>query len=165
MNNYEKNQMLIHYVKVGNTSRTNENVDNANTPILSYQTSRSDPFIGVGNGIQSAEGIAKITPLNDTGNILRLEKLMAANAPDLYICLSIDGDASDFVNLGWLKSNNGNQDYDISSWIDLSKHDTVLIRCKAFSVLFGRAEIKIWWYSFLLVLVYWKFCFHMSYNP
>ena len=30
---------------------------------------------------------------------------MAANVPDLYICLSIDRDASDFVNLGWLKSN------------------------------------------------------------
>jgi hypothetical protein len=100
MTNYEKNQMLIHYAKVGNTSMLNENVDNANTPIPSYQTSWSGPFVGVGNGIQNEEGIAKIIPLNDTSNILTLEKLMAANGPDFYICLSIDRDASDFVNLG-----------------------------------------------------------------
>jgi hypothetical protein len=100
MNHYEKNQMPIHYARVGNTNIINENVDNANTPIPPYQTSWSGPFVGVGNGIQNAEGIAKIIPSNDTGNILRLEKLMAANGSDLYICLSIDRDASDFVNLG-----------------------------------------------------------------
>ena len=92
--------MLIHYAKVGNTNTISENVGNANTPATSYKTSWSGPFVGVGNWIQNAEDIAKIIPLNDTRNILRLVKLMTANRPDLYICLSIDGDASDFVNLG-----------------------------------------------------------------
>jgi hypothetical protein len=100
MNNYEKNQMLIRSAKLGNTSIINENVDNADTPIPSYQTSWSGPFVGVGNGIQNEVCIAKIIPLNDASNILRLENLKAANGPDLYICLSIVRDASDFVNLG-----------------------------------------------------------------
>ena len=50
---------------------------------------------------------------------------------------------SDFVNLGKLKANNGNQNYDIPSDTDLSKYDTSIIWCKAFSVLFGSAEFKV----------------------
>jgi hypothetical protein len=47
--------MLIHYIKVGNTSIINENVDNVNTPIPSYQTIWSVPFVGFGNGIHSVK--------------------------------------------------------------------------------------------------------------
>ena len=135
--------MLIQYAKVGNSSTLDENVDNDNTPVQAYQTSSGGSFVGVGDGIHNAEGIAKIIPLYDNSNILRLEKLMATNGPDLYIYLSTDRDTSDFVNLGRLKANNGNQNYDIPSGIDLSKYDTVLIWCKAFSVLFGSAELKV----------------------
>ncbi len=73
---------------------------------------------------------------------MRLEGLKATNGPDLYVYLATDKSASDTVNLGRLKANNGNQNYDIPLGTDLSKHDTVLIWCKAFSVLFGSAELK-----------------------
>ena len=48
---------------------------------------------------------------------------------------------ADFVNLGDLKGNIGNQNYDIPEGTDLSKYDTVIIWCKAFSVFFGGAEL------------------------
>ncbi len=142
MSNHDKNQILVQYAKVGNSGRMDENMDNNNT-LTQVNSSRSGSFIGVDDGVHNAEGIAKIIPLEDNKNILRLEGLMATNGPDLYVYLATDQSASDFVDLGRLKANNGNQNYNIPLATDLSKYDTVLIWCKAFSVLFGSAELKI----------------------
>lgn len=103
---------------------------------------RTGSFIGVGDGIHNAEGTAKVIPLDDGTNILRLESLRVTNGPDLYVYLSPDKAASDIVNVGKLKANNGNQNYDIPKGTGLSKYDTVLIWCRPFSVLFGSAELN-----------------------
>jgi hypothetical protein len=87
--------------------------------------------------------MAKVIPLQDGSNILRLENLRVTNGPDLYVYLATDKSASDFVSLGKLKANNGNQNYNIPSEIDLAKYDTVLIWCRPFSVLFGSAELVV----------------------
>jgi hypothetical protein len=94
-------------------------------------TLRTASFVGVGDGIHNAEGIAKLIPLQDGSDILRLENLQVTNGPDLYVYLATDKSASDFVGLGKLKANNGNQ------------NDTVLIWCRPFSVLFGSAELTL----------------------
>ena len=98
-------------------------------------------FVGSGDGFHNAEGVAKVINLADGRIFLRLENLKATNGPDLYVYLSTDKDASDIVNLGRLKGNIGNQNYEIPAGTDLSKYDTVLIWCKAFSVLFGSAKL------------------------
>ena len=64
------------------------------------------------------------------------------NGPDLYVYLSVGKDTSDIVNLGRLKGNIGNQNYEIPTGTDLSKYNTVLIWCKAFSTLFGSAKLS-----------------------
>ena len=97
-------------------------------------------FIGVGDGIHYAQGSAKVIPVSE-GSILRLEDFRSTNGPDLYVYLSSDKDAKDFVSLGKLKANIGNQNYEIPDGTDLSKYDTVLIWCQQFSVLFGSAEL------------------------
>src|ERR687898_2043982 len=100
-------------------------------------------FVGANDGIHNAEGQVKVLKLNDsTNNFLRLEDFRATNGPDLYVYLSTDKGASDFVNLGRLKGNVGNQNYEIPEGTDLSKYDTALIWCQAFSVLFGSAELE-----------------------
>jgi len=99
-------------------------------------------FVGVGDGIHDAQGIAKVIPIEGGGDVLRLEDLVVTNGPDLYVYLSTDKSASDFMNLGRLKANIGNQNYPIPVGTDLSKYDTVLIWCRAFSVLFGSADLK-----------------------
>ncbi|HEX2305039.1 MAG TPA: DM13 domain-containing protein [Nitrososphaeraceae archaeon] len=104
---------------------------------------RIGSFVGVGDGIHNAEGIAKLIPLQDGSDILRLENLQVTNGPDLYVYLATDKSASDFVSLGKLKANNGNQNYNIPSQTDLTKYDTVLIWCRPFSVLFGSAELAL----------------------
>jgi len=99
-------------------------------------------FIGVGDGIHDAQGDAYTIPLEDGSNVLRLENFESTNGPDLFVYLATDDRASDFVNLGDLKANKGNQNYEIPDGTDLSKYNKVLIWCKAFGVLFGSAELS-----------------------
>ena len=91
--------------------------------------------------IHKTQGTATIT-LDENGSVLNLEDFKTTNGPDLYIYLSTDKKASEFVDLGRLQSSNGNQSYEIPEDIDLSKYDKVLIWCKAFGVLFGTAELS-----------------------
>ncbi|MEM3143851.1 MAG: DM13 domain-containing protein [Candidatus Nitrosotenuis sp.] len=102
----------------------------------------SGMFVGVGDGIHDAQGMAKILPLDNGASILRLEDFRSTNGPDLYVYLATDKDATDFVSLGRLKANTGNQNYDIPQGTNLAKYDTVLIWCKQFSVLFGSASLS-----------------------
>jgi hypothetical protein len=88
------------------------------------------------------EVVLRVIPIRGEGDVLRLEDLVVTNGPDLYVYLSTDKSASDFMNLGRLKANIGNQNYLIPVGTDLSKYDTVLIWCRAFSVLFGSADLK-----------------------
>jgi hypothetical protein len=127
-------QILLQQLPQNTTSSVTNNTTNA---------LRTGSFVGVGDGIHNAEGIAKVIPLQDGSNILRLENLQVTNGPDLYVYLATDKSASDFVSLGKLKANNGNQNYNIPSEIDLTKYDTVIIWCRQFSVLFGSADLAV----------------------
>ena len=72
---------------------------------------------------------------------VRLENFKATNGPDLYVYLATDKSTSDIVNLGRLKGNIGNQNYAIPAGTNLTKYNNALIWCKAFSVLFGSAQL------------------------
>ncbi len=102
----------------------------------------SGQFIGVNDGIHNAEGQAKVLKLADGQQLLRLEDFKSTNGPDLYVYLATDDTAQDYVSLGELKANIGNQNYEIPEGTDLTKYNTALIWCKQFSVLFGSAEIS-----------------------
>ena len=117
-------------------STIEESINDNNTP--TYE----GVFVGVDDGIHNAEGITRTIPLDDSSQVLRLEDFKSTNGPDLFVYLSVDKDATDFVNLGELKANKGNQNYEIPSGTDLEKYNKVLIWCKSFSTLFGSAELK-----------------------
>jgi hypothetical protein len=110
---------------------------NETTPI-----SYSGEFISADDGIHEAQGDAYTIPIEDGSNVLRLENFQSTNGPDLFVYLATDDTASEFVNLGALKANNGNQNYEIPDDIDLDKYGKVLIWCKSFSVLFGSAQLS-----------------------
>ncbi|MBV9667367.1 MAG: DM13 domain-containing protein [Nitrososphaeraceae archaeon] len=64
---------------------------------------------------------------------------------DVVFCVNFATDkaASNFIDLGKLKANNGNQNYNIIPvGTDLAKHNMALIWCKDFSVLFGSAQLN-----------------------
>src|ERR671925_498194 len=138
MTTEEKNAILRGAAHTGGNS-INENMTEDVTVEGSFLIGN---FIGVNDGIHNAEGLAKVIVLDEGNSILRLENFRATNGPDLYVYLSTDKSASDFVSLGRLKGNIGNQNYEIPEGTELSKYDTVLIWCRTFSVLFGSAELK-----------------------
>ena len=127
-------------------AQTNGNTVNENMPEATTTSGQTSlligEFVGVNDGIHNAEGMAKVIQLDNAGVILRLENFKATNGPNLYVYLATDNSASDFVNLGRLKGNIGNQNYDIPGGTDFSKYKSVLIWCQAFSVLFGSAELQ-----------------------
>ena len=99
-------------------------------------------FVGVNDGIHNAEGSVTALAQVDGSHLLRLENFHSTNGPDLYVYLSTDKGISDFVDLGPLKANQGNQNYDIPMGTDLDTYDHVLVWCRPFGVLFGSAQIS-----------------------
>jgi Electron transfer DM13 len=139
MNNEEKDMIMI---GAAQTNGTTVNEEMTTTIGQEASAAYTGEFVGVNDGIHNAEGQVKVLRLNDGTNFLRLEEFKATNGPDLYVYLSVDKSASDFVNLGRLKGNVGNQNYEIPEGTNLSQYATVLIWCQAFSVLFGSADLE-----------------------
>jgi Electron transfer DM13 len=74
---------------------------------------------------------------------LRLEDFATDNGPDLnvYLVDSSTGDVSDFIDLGDLSGNIGDQNYEIPAGVDLDRYDEVVIWCVRFGVGFGDARL------------------------
>ena len=99
-------------------------------------------LIDAGDGFHMASGQVKVLQIPDGTQILRVENLDVTNGPDLYVYLATDTTAKDFVSLGRLKGNMGNQNYPIPENIDFEKYNKVLIWCQAFSTLFGSSKLS-----------------------
>lgn len=138
MTQKEKDMIMNQFSKQNST--VDENMSQTTTPKETKPLMGN--FVDAGDGFHKVEGVAKVVNLADGKTFLRLENLKATNGPDLYVYLSTDKGVSDFVNLGRLKGNIGNQNYEIPAGTDPAKYDTVLIWCKAFSTLFGSAKLS-----------------------
>lgn len=79
--------------------------------------------------------------LNDGSEqrFLRFENFESDNGPDLKVYLRAEN--GEFVNLGELKGNIGDQNYEIPVEVDLDVFSTVEIWCERFGVGFGGAEL------------------------
>jgi hypothetical protein len=94
-------------------------------------------------------GVARVLELSDGRRIVRLEDLDTSNGPDLFVYLTAnptDGEEGafddDYVDLGRLKGNQGNQTYDLPAELDLTLHGTVVIWCDRFDSAFGAADLQ-----------------------
>lgn len=95
-------------------------------------------------------GTATIYELEDGKRVLRLENFSTDNGPDLFVWLSAAPDANDeqtilndeYVSLGPLKGNQGNQNYEIPADLDISAFNSVTVWCRQFSVNFTTAPLK-----------------------
>ena len=98
-------------------------------------------------------GRARIITLEDGSRVLRLTDLDTDNGPDLKVWLAaapvIEGrdgwfvfDDDEYLDLGALKGNKGNQNYPIPAEADISDLTSVTIWCDRFSVSFGAAELQ-----------------------
>ena len=101
-------------------------------------------FEGLAHG---ASGRAALVELPTGERKLTFANLDTDNGPDLKVYLVAgpvagDGDVDDFVDLGRLKGNKGNQQYSIPEGIDIERYGTVVIWCRAFSVGFAKASLR-----------------------
>ncbi len=80
--------------------------------------------------------------------VLRLEDFEVTNGPDLHVLLvanpnpTSSADMGDYIDLGSLKGNIGNQNYEIPSDVDLSLYQSVMIYCVPFHVVFSVATLN-----------------------
>jgi|SRR6516162_1538891 hypothetical protein len=82
---------------------------------------------------------------------LRLTDFMTSNGPDVHVVLAQSSDDNlkqdfvkgqlDSVELGLLKANQGDQNYELPDSADLSRYDTVVIYCERFHAVFGVAKL------------------------
>ena len=107
----------------------------------SAEKSLSGIFMSVGDGFHHVAGNVKVVSLTDGSKILRLENFKSTNGPNVHVYLSTEKRPTDYVDLGKLKANNGDQNYNIPTGTDVTRHNIVLIWCKDFSVLFGSAVL------------------------
>jgi len=84
----------------------------------------------------------------DAGHIIRFENLDVLNGPDLRVLLSRNSDVGssddlgEYLELGKLKGNKGNQNYTVPAGTDLSEYNSVIIYCKPFRVVFNSANLN-----------------------
>ena len=102
------------------------------------------------SGAHETKGMATVFQLADGKKTLRLTNFETSNGPDVHVYLVAAQDAKDndavtkagFVDLGSLKGNIGDQNYELPANADLAKYRAVTIWCKRFSVNFGTAPLN-----------------------
>ena len=101
------------------------------------------------DAIHKGSGTAAVYTLPDGGHLVRFEDFRTTNGPALVVYLAkhpspasaddvLDGG---FVELGKLKGNVGNQNYNVPAGVDVSEYGSVVIWCELFDVLFSPAPL------------------------
>lgn len=98
----------------------------------------------VSTGAGSASGQASFVTLPSGRTKLTLKGLSVTSGPTLHVFLAThDGKSvADSKDLGSLKGNNGDQQYDVPPNVDPRRYKSVVIWCKILGVPFARAETK-----------------------
>lgn len=96
-------------------------------------------------------GRAVVLETADGSRFLRFEDFETSNGPDLLVYLSAKTPAGsddwhgydrDFVDLGVLKGNVGNQNYQLPADVDLDRYGTAVVWCRRFEVGFAAATLS-----------------------
>jgi len=103
-------------------------------------------------GAHPTSGRASIYQTSDGKRELRLTDFVTSNGPDVHVVLAQSADDNlkqDFVKgqlnvveLGDLKANEGDQNYDVPDSTDLVRYDAVVIYCERFHAVFGLAKLE-----------------------
>ena len=136
-----KKGLSLEVVQLDDTTMEEKEPDRVSIDALTYTGSFSDVA-------HEGSGEASLIPLSDIEYALRLTDLDVLNGPDLRVLLSPNenvrgsGDLGEYIELGKLKGNKGNQNYEIPEGTDLTKFQSMVIYCKPFHVVFATAELQ-----------------------
>lgn len=101
------------------------------------------------DSFHKGSGDATIYRLEDGSRVLRFEDFSVTNGPDLHVLLVKNsnpenrGDVQEgYIDLGKLKGNKGNQNYEIPGDIDVDEYGSIVIYCEPFHVVFSVASLS-----------------------
>ncbi len=118
----------------------------ATVPAAPVLLSEGD-FYGV-DDFHQGSGEAIIYQISDGSYFLRLENFEVTNGPQLHVILGVDDNPynhdtlGDYLDLGQLKGNIGDQNYVIPTGTDLSAYGSVVIYCVPFRAIFAIAPLR-----------------------
>jgi hypothetical protein len=102
--------------------------------------------------IHQTSGRATIYKTADGKQYLRLSDFTTSNGPDVHVLLARAEDKAldaeivkgefNSVELGALKGNQGDQNYDLPASVDLNKYQAVAIYCERFHAIFAVAKLE-----------------------
>lgn len=113
----------------------------------------TEPMIVLSGSFHSVahetRGTASVHELDGGTRVLRLTDFATSNGPDVRVYLIAASDASDnetvtkagYLELGKLKGNEGDQNYEIPPGADLTRYRAVTIWCRRFAVNFATAPL------------------------
>jgi Electron transfer DM13 len=130
------------------------NVNFGTAPLAAQSASASAKALALGNfhdGAHKTSGVATVYQLGEGKRVLRLSNFATSNGPDVHVYLVAATDVTDsttvkkagFVDLGSIKGNEGDQNYDVPADLDLSKYQAATIWCARFGVNFGTAPLTV----------------------
>lgn len=103
-------------------------------------------FMGA-DSFHQGSGQATLYRLEDGSTVLRLEDFMVTNGPDLHVLLATGAAPADraslgeYIDLGQLKGNLGDQNYPLPADADPSAYRSVVVYCQPFHVVFATAPL------------------------
>jgi pentapeptide MXKDX repeat protein len=120
---------------------------------MTHESMAKTLFTGKFHGkVHATSGRATVYQEADGKLVLRLTNFKTSNGPDVHVILVATkdaGDDADFlknnterVELGKLKGNEGDQNYEIPDGTDLAKFRTVSVYCERFNANFGAAPLE-----------------------
>ncbi len=92
--------------------------------------------------LHQASGTARVIRTNGKTYVRFEDDFKTTNGPDLFVYLGNNNKYDADANLGALKGNEGSQNYEIPSSINLDNYSEVWVWCRAFSVPFGKAVLR-----------------------
>lgn len=128
-------------------------VNFATAPLMPKESKSSEPEILSSGSFNSSahktSGKATVYELPDGSRVLRLTEFQTSNGPDVHVYLVQANDVRDnatvkkshHLDLGKIKGNQGDQNYQIPGEVDLTTHKAVTIWCARVGVNFGTAPL------------------------
>lgn len=100
--------------------------------------------LGYVDSIHNGTGPVRVVDLGGR-RFVRFEDVMITNAPDVHVYLSRETggkwDETSSLYLGPLKATNGSFNYELPAAVDVTSYKSVVVWCRAFSVLVTWADL------------------------
>ena len=102
------------------------------------------------DALHTAKGTVTLYQIPDNSRLLRLEDFSVTNGPDLHVYFvrnpkprKPEEVGNDYIDLGTLKGNVGNQNYPVPTEVDLTVYRGIIIYSVKFGVIFSSAELRL----------------------